>query len=133
VKKNIILKAYLKDKLGRLRLFRPEVDNGCTITCIHPRVVKKFGLKVVKLPFSIPVVNADGTDNKQGTSNLAVEVYMMVGDHTEIIEALILDIGANEMLLGLDWLAVHNPLIDWSEGELHFVRCPEMCKKMMFN
>jgi len=119
-KHNIILKAMLKDKNGCLQWFRPEVDNGCTITCIHPRIVKKFSLKTIKLPFSIPIVNADGSDNRQGKSFQAAEVFMVVDNHVETIEALVLDIGSNEMLLGLDWLSVHNPQIDWTSGVIKF-------------
>jgi len=53
---------------------------------------------------------------------------MIVDQHVETIEALVLDIGSNKMLLGLDWLAVHNPQIDWSKGIVRFTRCPEECQ-----
>ncbi len=126
--KSIVLKAEIHDSEGNLNWFRPEIDNGCTITCIHPRIVRKYGLKTKPLPFSIPVVNADGSDNKQGKSSLVAMVHMVVDRHVETIEALVLDIGSNEMLLGLDWLAVHNPQIDWSKGIVRFTRCPEECQ-----
>ena len=35
-KQNIILKAQIRDKDNNLRWFKPEIDNGCMITCIHP-------------------------------------------------------------------------------------------------
>ena len=57
---------------------------------------------------------------------------MIVQDHKEHIEALVLDIGSNEMLLGLDWLAVHNPSIDWKEGKIYFDKCPVQCRKLQF-
>jgi hypothetical protein len=124
-----MLNAQIMDSNGYLQWFIPEVDNGCTITCIHPKIVQKFGLKTSKLPFSIPVVNADGTDNKQGESCFVAKVHMVVNNHKELIEALVLDIGANQMLLGLDWLSVHNPEIDWSKGIIQFNQCPKDCHR----
>ena len=32
------------------------------------------------------------------------------------------------MLLGLDWLSVHNPEIDWIKRTIKFDRCPSQCK-----
>src|SRR6266705_4702944 len=45
-----------------------------------------------------------------------------------MIEALVLDIGDNQMLLGLDWLAVHNPDVDWKKGSVMLNRCPKKCR-----
>ena len=126
-KPNLILKAKIRDRNGRMQMFKPEVDNGCTITCIHPKIVKRFGLRTSRLPYAIPVVNADGTDTKQGDASVLAKVCLMIDNHIELLEALILDIGDNEMLLGLDWLATHNPKIDWQKRTLEFVRCPRDC------
>src|SRR6266568_3679373 len=124
----LFLDALIQDGNGCLQSFNPEVDNGCTITCIHPQLVKKFGLKRYKLPDPILVVNADGTDTKGGESSSLAKIFMKVGKHVELIEALVLDIGHNDMLLGLDWLAVHNPSVDWKRGTLDFIRCPKFCQ-----
>src|SRR6266576_3711059 len=45
--------------------FSPEIDNGCQITCIHPRVVAKLRLRRLPLPQPIPMVNANGSKNCQ--------------------------------------------------------------------
>ena len=44
------------------------------------------------------------------------------------MEALILDIGKNEMLLGQDWLTEHNPVIDWRNRKVALSCCPPQCK-----
>jgi hypothetical protein len=44
------------------------------------------------------------------------------------MEALVLDIGRNNMLLGQDWLMVHNPSIDWTNRQVVFDRCPAQCQ-----
>ena len=33
------------------------------------------------------------------------------------------------MILGMLWLAHHNPKIDWRMGEVKMIRCPEKCGK----
>jgi hypothetical protein len=53
---------------------------------------------------------------------------LQLGDHQEQMEALILDIGRNDMLLGQDWLMVHNPSIDWTNRQVVFDRCPVKCQ-----
>ncbi len=44
------------------------------------------------------------------------------------MEALVLDIGKNKMLLGQDWLAAHNPSINWSSQQVALNRCLAMCR-----
>ena len=33
------------------------------------------------------------------------------------------------MILGMLWLAHHNPKIDWKTREVKMMRCPEECRK----
>ena len=33
------------------------------------------------------------------------------------------------VILGIPWLAFHNPKIDWRTGEVKMTRCPEECGK----
>ena len=33
------------------------------------------------------------------------------------------------MILGMSWLAAHNPEIDWKKGEVRMMRCPPMYGK----
>ena len=52
-----------------------------------------------------------------------------LGQHQERMEPLIVNLGnETEMLIGIDWLEVHNPSIDWRSGEVKFNRCPPECK-----
>lgn len=37
------------------------------------------------------------------------------------------DTGSSNLILGLDWLRHHNPLVNWSEGRLFFIQCPSSC------
>ena len=33
------------------------------------------------------------------------------------------------MILGMPWLAVHNPEINWEKEEVRMIRCPPLCRK----
>ena len=50
-------------------------------------------------------------------------------DHEEYLEALVLELGHNQMLLGIDWLNFHNPKVNWSMPSLQFTCCPKHCSK----
>ena len=76
----------------------------------------------------IPMSNANGSPNRQLLATHVAKVTLQLGDHQEQMEALILDIGRNDMLLGQDWLMVHNPSIDWTHRRVVFDRCPEKCR-----
>jgi hypothetical protein len=61
--------------------FCPEIDNGCQITCISPRLVRKFGLKRTKLNTPIPMTNADGMLNKQKEATHIAKLTMKIDSH----------------------------------------------------
>ena len=48
--------------------------------------------------------------------------------HKSKIQALVFDIGKTDILLGYDWLAYHNPEINWITGEVLFIRCSSHCQ-----
>ena len=47
--------------------------------------------------------------------------------HEEYLEALVLELSHNQMLLRINWLNFHNPKVDWSMLSLQFTRCPKHC------
>ena len=46
------------------------------------------------------------------------EVELQIGRHKETMEAMVLDVGQSEMLIGYDWLIHHNPSVNWETGEV---------------
>jgi hypothetical protein len=72
--------------------------------------------------------NADGSPNRQSMATHVAKITLQLGEHQEQMEALVLDIGRNDMLLGQDWLMVHNPSIDWTNRQVVFDRCPAWCQ-----
>jgi len=39
------------------------------------------------------------------------------------------DLGKMEVILGMPWLQVHNPEINWETGEVKITRYPPLCSK----
>ncbi|KAF8644086.1 hypothetical protein AX16_008700 [Volvariella volvacea WC 439] len=52
---------------------------------------------------------------------------MTIGDHHELIDLAITDLGQTSLFIGYDWLRRHNPDINWETGQIDFNRCPTEC------
>ena len=105
------------------------IDSGCTGLCINEDFVKKHNLNMTKLPKSIPVFNADGSSNIAGRLTHTVQLQVIIGDHKEIMEFGVSNLGTSDVFLGHDWLKHHNPEIDWKGKTLQFNCCPGSCYK----
>jgi hypothetical protein len=88
-RREIKMKGTLENTATKGRI-NPELDSGCERTCVHPKVVKKHGLKTRKIP-ALPVVNADGSPNRQKVANKVAEMTLQINGHKEQIEPLVLD------------------------------------------
>ena len=89
------------------------LDSGATGSCVNKSFVEKHGLMIEKLLIKIPIYNADGTLNNNGSVEGFTEVRMTIGDHSERIKLAITNLGSSDIFLGLKWLCLHNPDIDW--------------------
>ena len=106
---------------------RALVDSGSTGSCIDSGFVERHGFTTHKAPISVTVYNADGTVNECGKITAYVEARLSVGEHAERIHLGVVKLGNANIFLGHDWLSLHNPTIDWTEGTLLFYRCPGQC------
>jgi hypothetical protein len=89
------------------------LDSGAKGIYINANYVKKHQLPLQDLRIPIYPHNVDGTPNKNGAIHHAVILQMEMGDdHKEQIMFLVTDTGNHNILLGMDWLKVHNPNID---------------------
>ena len=103
------------------------LDSGATGSCVNKEFVQKHQLTVRDIPIKMPVYNADGTLNEGGSISGFVEVRMVIGDHAEMINLAVTNLGQTDIFLGLDWLRYHNPSVDWTESTMVFDRCPNKC------
>ena len=54
---------------------------------------------------------------------------MFYKEHVERVRMNAYELGKMDVILGMPWLAAHNPEIDWEKGEVRITRCPPMCGK----
>lgn len=103
------------------------IDSGCTSSCINKGFVERAFMTKKKLQYPIPARNADGSINSNGMITKYVNVTVQIGDHREIMELPIVNLGKDDLFLGHDWLRTHNPSIDWRNAEVIFSDCPKEC------
>lgn len=103
------------------------IDSGCTTSVIDAALVQASGFREIPLDKPIPVINADGSENRSGKVSTYVELVMTVHGHREKLPFAVTHLGSHRIYLGHDWLEYHDPKIDWREGTLQFGNCPASC------
>ena len=103
------------------------LDSGATGIFMDKDFAEEQGFKLVKLEKPIEVKNVDGTDNNRGRIEYEVKCNMYFEGHVERIRVDVCKLGRTKVILGMPWLAAHNPEIDWEKGEVKMTRCPPWC------
>jgi len=67
---------------------------------------------LIKLDRPLQVRNVDGTRNSRGAIMHEVEVNMFYKGHVERVRMHVCKLGKTNVILGMPWLAAHNPEID---------------------
>ena len=105
------------------------LDSGATGLVMSSEFVRKLRFKLKKLDRPMYVRNVDGSLNKEGPIKHMVEVNIYYQGHRERTEIDVIGGQKWMVILGMPWLARHNPEIDWKTGEVKMTRCPEECGK----
>ena len=105
------------------------LDSGATGLVMSSEFARKQGFKLKKLERSIQVRNVDGSFNKERPIENTVEVNIYYQGHRERTEIDVIREQKWKVILGMLWLACHNPEIDWRTGEIKMTRCSEECGK----
>jgi len=90
---------------------------------------RKQGFKLKKLERPMNVRNVDGLLNKEGPIEHTVKVNIYYQGHRKRTEIDVIGGQKWTVILGILWLAHHNPEINWRTGEVKMTRCPEKCGK----
>jgi len=105
------------------------LDSGATELVMSLEFARKQGFKLKKLDRPMYVRNMDGSLNKEGPIEHMVEVNIYYQGHRERTEIDAIGEQKWTVILGMPWLACHNPEIDWKTGKVKMTRCPEKCGK----
>ena len=90
---------------------------------------RKQEIKLKKIERLIYVRNINSSFNKKESIEYTVEVNIYYQEHREKTEFNVIGEQKWSVILGMLWLACHNPEIDWRIGEVKMIRYPEECEK----
>ena len=105
------------------------LDSGAMELVMSSEFTRKQRFKLRKIERPIYVRNVDGSFNKEGPIEHMVEVNIYYQEHRKRTEIDVIEGQKWSVILGMLWLACHNPEIDWRTGEVRMTRCPEECGK----
>ena len=88
------------------------LDSSATGLFINTAFAKEKGFKIEKLKNLLLVRNVNGTVNIGGVIIYQVECNMFFKGHVERVKMDIYNLKKTKVILGMPWLATHNPEID---------------------
>jgi len=88
------------------------LDSGAIGIFMDKQMAAKHRFKLQKLERPIVVRNIDGTNNSEEAITHQVETNVYYKGYVERIRMDICDLGKTEIILGMLWLAAHNPEIN---------------------
>ena len=103
------------------------LDSGTTGIFMDREMAKRHGFKMTKLERPLKVKNVDRTENSRGNIMHQVEVNVFYKNHVKRIRIDVCNLGKTEVILGIPWLQVHNPEINWETGEVKITKCSSLC------
>jgi len=105
------------------------LDSRATGLFMDMTFAREKGFKIERMKYPLLVKNMDRTVNVGGVITHQVECNMFFKGHIERVRMDVCNLGKTEVILGMPWLAAHNPEIDWEKGEVKMTRCPPICRK----
>jgi len=104
------------------------LDNGAIRLVMNSEFARKK-LKLKKRERPIYMRNVDGTFNKKGLIEHIVEANIYYKRYRERTEIDMIGGQKWNIILGILWLAYHNPEINWKTGEVKIIRYLNECRK----
>ena len=103
------------------------LDSRATGLFMDTTFAKKKVFKIEKLKKPLLVRNVNGTANAGRAITHQVEYNMFFKGYMERAKMDVCNLGKTELILGMLWLAAHNPEIDWEKEEVKMTHCPPIC------
>jgi len=69
----------------------------------------------------------DRTENNKGNITHQIEVNVFYKNHMERMRMDVCNLRKTKVILGMPWLQVHNPEINWETREVKMMRCLPLC------
>jgi hypothetical protein len=88
------------------------IDSGASSLFIHHKFVKTNKIRTISLPSPIPLYNIDNSGNLASKITIMAILDTSIGEKQRKLLFLVIDIGAESIILGTDWLRLENPTIN---------------------
>ena len=88
------------------------LDSGATGMFVDKKFAEKHRFKMEKLEKPLIVMNVDGSNNSGGRITHEVECNVYYRGHQKRMKLDVCNLGRTDVILGMPWLAAHNPEID---------------------
>ena len=98
---------------------------------IDTKFAKKKEFKLEKLKKPLLVRNVDEMANVREAITYQVKYNIFFKGDIERVQMDVYNLGKTKVILGMPWLAAHNPEIDWEKEEVKMIWCPPICRKKM--
>jgi len=105
------------------------LDSGATGLFMDTTFAKEKGFKMERIKNPLLVKNVDRAINVGGAIMHQIECNMFFKGHVERVRIDVCNLGKTEVILGMPWLVVYNPEIDWEKREVKMMRCLPICGK----
>ena len=94
---------------------RALIDSGASISCIDWGFVRKQRIPTQRLKTPIQARNADNSVNLQGVIRFTTTLFLNIGGITRRATLYVMNLGNENVILGLPWLKDVNPSINWAK------------------
>jgi len=103
------------------------LDSSTIGIFMDQKMAVRHRFRLQKLERPIVVRNIDRTDNSAEAITYQVEVNVYYKSYVKRMRMDVCNLGKTDIILGMLWLQVHNPEINWETGEVKMTRCPPLC------
>jgi len=105
------------------------LDSRATGLFIDTTFAREKGFRMEQMKNPLLVKNVNRTVNVGGAITHQVECNMFFKGYVERVRMDVCNLGKTEIILGMPWLAAHNPEIDWEKEKVKMTRCSPICGK----
>jgi len=103
------------------------LDSGAIGMFMNKMMAARHGFELQKLERPIIVRNVDRMNNSGRAIMHQVECNVYYKNYVERMRIDVYDLGKTAVILGMPWLAAHNPEINWETRKVKMTRCPPLC------
>ncbi len=100
------------------------LDSGATTCFISSKFAAQNSLPLVPRLSPLAVSNVEGRPLVSGPITHEVSLRLAIGQHNEVVSFAVIDT-PYPAILGLSWLRLHSPRVDWARSVLEFTCCPD--------